>query len=64
MIATGCVKPDRGPRAQREAIVLVAASIALGRALLESAAALLGGGLAMLGPACANCAGRGDVLRG
>ena len=50
MIATGCVKFDRVGRAlSGEVIVLVAASIALGRALLETgAAAWLGGGLAML----------------
>lgn len=53
MIATGCVKFDRLGRAlSGEVIVLVAASIALGKALLETgAAAWLGGGLsAALGP--------------
>ena len=48
MIATGCVKFDRLGRAlSAEVIVLVAASIALGRALLETGAAgWMGGGLA------------------
>lgn len=53
MIATGCVKFDRLGRAlSGEVIVLVAASIALGRALLETgAAAWLGDGLSLvLGP--------------
>jgi len=53
MIATGCVKFDRLGRAlSGEVIVLVAASIALGRALLETgAAAWLGVGLSeALGP--------------
>lgn len=53
MIATGCVKFDRLGRAlSAEVIVVVAASIALGRALLETgAASWMGGGLAtMLGP--------------
>jgi di/tricarboxylate transporter len=53
MIATGCIKFDRLGRAlSGEVIVLVAASIALGRALLETGAAnWLGGGLsAMLSP--------------
>lgn len=53
MIATGCVRFDRLGRAlSGEVIVLVAASIALGRALLETgAASWMGGGLAsMLGP--------------
>lgn len=47
MIATGCVKFDRLGRAlSAEVIVLVAASIALGRALLETgAAAWMGNGL-------------------
>ena len=50
MIATGCIKFDRLGRAlSAEVIVLVAASIALGRALLETGAAgWMGGGLAML----------------
>lgn len=49
MIATGCVKFDRVGRAlSGEVIVLVAASIALGRALLETgAAAWLGQGLSV-----------------
>ena len=53
MIATGCVKFDRLGRAlSGEVIVLVAASIALGKALLETgAAAWLGNGLShVLGP--------------
>ena len=53
MIATGCIKFDRLGRAlSGEVIVLIAASIALGRALLETgAASWLGGGLsAVLGP--------------
>lgn len=53
MIATGCVKFDRLGRAlSGEVIVLVAASIALGKALLETgAAAWLGDGLSsVLGP--------------
>jgi di/tricarboxylate transporter len=53
MIATGCVRFDRLGRAlSGEVIVLVAASIALGRALVETgAAAWLGTGLsAVLGP--------------
>jgi di/tricarboxylate transporter len=53
MIAIGCIKFDRLGRAlSGEVIVLVAASIALGRALLETgAASWLGGGLsAALGP--------------
>ncbi|HOY76729.1 MAG TPA: SLC13 family permease [Hyphomonadaceae bacterium] len=53
MIAIGCVKFDRLGRAlSAEVIVLVAASIALGRALLETGAAgWMGGGLAtLLGP--------------
>jgi di/tricarboxylate transporter len=47
MIATGCIKFDRLGRAlSGEVIILVAASIALGRALLETgAAAWLGAGL-------------------
>lgn len=50
MIASGCVKFDRLGRAlSGEVIVLVAASIALGRALLDTgAAAWLGGGLSTL----------------
>jgi di/tricarboxylate transporter len=49
MIATGCVKFDRLGRAlSGEVIVLVAASIALGAALLQTgAAAWLGGGLSV-----------------
>ncbi len=49
MIATGCVKFDRLGRAlSAEVIVLVAASIALGRALLETgAAAWMGQGLSV-----------------
>lgn len=53
MIAMGCVKFDRLGRAlSAEVIVLVAASIALGRALVETGAAgWMGSGLAtMLGP--------------
>lgn len=53
MIATGCIKFDRLGRAlSAEVIVLVAASIALGRALLETGAAgWMGSGLAiLLGP--------------
>jgi di/tricarboxylate transporter len=53
MIVSGCVKFDRLGRAlSGEVIVLVAASIALGRALLDTgAAAWLGGGLStMLAP--------------
>jgi di/tricarboxylate transporter len=53
MIATGCVRFDRlGQALSGEVIVLVAASIALGRALLETgAAAWLGDGLStVLGP--------------
>lgn len=53
MIAAGCVKFDRLGRAlSAEVIVLVAASIAMGRALLETgAAAWMGGNLAtLLGP--------------
>ncbi|MBI1200574.1 MAG: SLC13 family permease [Phenylobacterium sp.] len=49
MLATGCVKFDRVGRAlSAKVIVLVAASIALGRALLETGAAeWLGGGMAL-----------------
>lgn len=49
MLATGCVKFDRIGRAlSAKVIVLVAASIALGRVLLETGAAeWLGGGLAL-----------------
>ncbi len=53
MIAIGCIRFDRLGRAlSAEVIVLVAASIALGRALLETgAAAWMGAGLAgLLGP--------------
>jgi di/tricarboxylate transporter len=53
MIATGCIKFDRLGRAlSGEVIVLVAASIALGRALVDTgAASWLGEGLSMaLGP--------------
>ncbi len=50
MIATGCVKFERLGRAlSGEVIVLVAASIALGRALLETGAAEWLGGLLALG---------------
>jgi di/tricarboxylate transporter len=50
MLATGCVRFERLGRAlSGEVIVLVAASIALGRALLETGAAeWLGGGLAFV----------------
>jgi di/tricarboxylate transporter len=50
MIATGCIRFDRLGRAlSGEVIVLVAASIALGRALLETgAAAWLGAGLSFV----------------
>lgn len=50
MLATGCVRFERLGRAlSGEVIVLVAASIALGRALLETGAAnWMGGGLALI----------------